>query len=139
MKAFVLDVSACMPWCCEDETTPASEEMLEWARQGAELHVPSLWVWEVLNVVGVTVKRPRITVDRGREFLAQLATLNFKIDLPPQVTDFPRLHVLANRHELTAYDVAYLDLAARLALPLATRDGDLKKAALAEGIEVLRQ
>lgn len=139
MKAFVLDVSACMPWCCEDETTPASEEMLEWARQGTELHVPSLWVWEVLNVVGVTVKRRRITVDRGREFLAQLATLNFKIDLPPQVTDFPRLHALANRHELTAYDVAYLDLATRLALPLATRDGDLKKAALAEGIEVLRQ
>jgi len=72
MKAFVLDVSACMPWCCEDETTPASEEMLEWARQGTELHVPSLWGWEVLNVVGVTVKRRRITVDRGREFLAPL-------------------------------------------------------------------
>lgn len=67
------------------------------------------------------------------------ATLNFKIDLPPQVTDFPRLHALANRHELTAYDVAYLDLATRLTLPLATRDADLKKAALAEGIEVLRQ
>jgi predicted nucleic acid-binding protein len=139
MKALVLDVSACMPWCCEDETTPASEEMLEWARQGTELDVPSLWVWEILNVVGVTVKRRRITVDRAREFLAQLATLNIKIDLPPQVADFPRLHILANRHELTAYDVAYLDLAKRLALPLATRDADLKKAALAEGVEVLRQ
>jgi hypothetical protein len=35
MHAFVLDVSASMPWCCEDETTPASEEMLEWAINGS--------------------------------------------------------------------------------------------------------
>ena len=103
------------------------------------MHVPSLWAWEILNVVGVTVRRRRITVDRAREFLVQLATLNFKIDSPPLVTDFPRLHALANSYELTAYDVAYLDLAKRLRLPLATRDHDLKKAAEAEGIVVLRQ
>ena len=139
MKGLVLDVSACMPWCCEDETTPASEEMLEWAMHGSELHVPALWVWEILNVVAVTVKRRRITADRAKEFLAQLATLNFRIDQPPQVADFPRLHALASSHELTAYDVAYLDLAKRLSLPLATRDHDLKKAALAEMIEVLPQ
>jgi predicted nucleic acid-binding protein len=136
MKAFVLDVSACMPWCCEDETTPASEEMLEWATKGSELHVPSLWAWEILNVVGVTIKRRRITADRRTEFLALLATLNFKIDQPPLLSDLARLHALAKSHELTAYDVAYLDLAKRLSLPLATRDDDLKKAALAEGIEV---
>lgn len=139
MKAFVLDVSACMPWCCEDETTPASEQMLEWAMEGSELHVPSLWAWEILNVVGVTIKRRRITADRGREFLAQLAALNVKIDRPPQVTDFPQLHTLANSYGLTAYDVAYLDLAKRLSLPLATRDDDLRRAALAEGIAVLLQ
>lgn len=137
MKAFVLDVSACMPWCCEDETTPASEVTLEWATEGSELHVPSLWAWEILNVVGVTIKRRRITPDRGKAFLAQLAMLNLRIDRPPQVTDFPRLHSLACTHDLTAYDVAYLDLAKRLSLPLATRDDDLKRAAVAEGIEVL--
>jgi len=68
---------------CEDETTPASEEMLEWAIEGSELHVPALWTWEILNVVAVTVKRGRITGDRAREFLAQLATLNFRIASPP--------------------------------------------------------
>jgi len=137
MKAFVLDVSACMPWCCEDETTPASEEMLEWAIEGSQLHVPSLWAWEILNVVGVTIKRRRITPDRGREFLAQFAMFDLRIDRPPLVTDFPRLHSLACTYELTAYDVAYLDLAKRLSLPLATRDDDLRRAAMAEGIEVL--
>lgn len=137
MDAFVLDVSACMPWCCEDETTPASEEMLEWAMDGSALHVPSLWAWEILNTVAVVIKRRRITADRGREFLEQLATLNFKVDSPPPIADFPRLHSLASTHQLTAYDVAYLDLAKRLSLPLATRDDDLKKAALAEGVRVL--
>ena len=89
MQAFVLDVSACMPWCCEDETTQASEEMLEWAVQGSELHVPSLWAWEILNVVGVTVKRRRITEDQAVEFLALLATLNFKDRRPISGDRFP--------------------------------------------------
>jgi predicted nucleic acid-binding protein len=111
--------------------------MLEWAIEGSELHVPSLWTWEILNVVGVTIKRRRITPDRGREFLAQLAMFDLRIDRPPLVTDFPRLHSLACTYELTAYDVAYLDLAKRLSLPLATRDDDLRRAAMAEGIEVL--
>jgi predicted nucleic acid-binding protein len=137
MDAFVLDVSACMPWCCEDETTPASEEMLEWAMDGSVLHVPSLWAWEILNTVAVVIKRLRITADRGREFLEQLARMNIAIDHAPQIADFPRLHSLATAHKLTAYDVAYLDLAKRLSLPPATRDEDLTRAARAEGVHLL--
>jgi len=30
-----------MPWCCEDETTPASEQTLDWALRGSELHIPA--------------------------------------------------------------------------------------------------
>ncbi|MGA9641613.1 MAG: type II toxin-antitoxin system VapC family toxin [Terriglobales bacterium] len=137
MDAFVLDVSACIPWCCEDETTQASEQLLEWAMDGSALHVPSLWTWEILNTVAVVIKRQRITADLGREFLTQLATLNFKVDSPPPIADFPRLSSLASKHLLTAYDVAYLDLANRLSLPLATRDEDLTRAALAEGLQIL--
>jgi len=133
----VFDVSACMPWCCEDETTPASEALLDWATQGSELHVPSLWTWEILNAVAVANRRGRITANQGRQFLEQLATLNFKIDRPPETRDFLRLHSLASTYQLTAYDVAYLDLAKRLFLPLATLDADLQRAALAEKIEVL--
>ena len=111
--------------------------MLEWAVQGSELHVPSLWTWEVLNVVAVSVRRHRITHQRGKEFLAQLGKLKFRIDLPPAVSDFPRLQALSEHHGLTAYDVAYLDLAIRLSLPLASADRDLRNAAMAEGIELL--
>jgi predicted nucleic acid-binding protein len=137
MVAFVLDVSACIPWCCEDETTQASEQMLEWAIDGSALHVPSLWTWEILNTLAVVVKRRRITADRAKEFLEQMARLNIKIDQPPAIADFPRLHSLADLCRLTAYDVAYLDLAKRLSLPLATRDDDLMRAALAEGVQIL--
>jgi len=77
------------------------------------------------------------TAERGREFLEQRASFNFKIDRSPQTVDFPRLHALAELHQLTAYDVAYLDLAKRLSLPLATRDQDLRTAAAAEGIHLL--
>ncbi len=126
-----------MPWCCEDETTPASEEMFEWALRGSELHVPALWLWEIVNVVGVTMRRNRVTADSARDFLAQLAALNFRIASPPSVADLPRLQALADRYTLTAYDAAYLDLALSLSLPLATRDGDLRKAADAEGLELL--
>jgi predicted nucleic acid-binding protein len=79
------------------------------------------------------------TADRGREFLEQLVALNFNIDRPPLVSDFRSLHELATKHQLTSYDVAYLDLAKRLSLPLATRDGDLERAAVAEGIKVLSE
>ena len=137
MDAFVLDVCACMPWCCEDETTPASEEMLEWAMDGSALHVPSLWTWEILNTVAVVIKRRRITADRGKEFLEQLAKLNITVDHAPPIADFPRLHSLASVHQLTAYDVAYLDLAKRMSLTLATRDADLMQAALIESVPLL--
>ena len=131
MDAFVLDVSACMPWCCEDETTQASEQTLEWAMDGSALHVPSLWTWEILNTMAVVIKRRRITADRGKEFLLQLATFNIIVDEPPLIADFLRLHSLATNHQLTAYDVAYLDLAKRRSLPLATLD------AIVEGVKIL--
>ena len=136
-KAFILDVSACMPWCCEDETTPASEQTLDWALRGSELHVPALWLWEIVNVLAVTVKRRRITTERARDFLTELVILNFQIAPPPAVDDLPRLQALADRYALTAYDAAYLDLAMQLALPLATRDDDLRRAAVGETIELI--
>jgi predicted nucleic acid-binding protein len=85
----------------------------------------------------VVIRRRRISPGRGQAFLEQLAALNFKIDRSPQIADFPRLHSLAAAYQLTAYDVAYLDLAKRLSLPLATRDDDLRRAALDEGIQLL--
>lgn len=132
-----MDVSACIPWCCEDEITPGSEQTFEWATQGSALHVPALRIWEVLNVLAVAVRRRRISRERSKQFLEQLGAFNFVVDGPPRIAELPRIQTLIERYELTAYDVAYLELAMRLSLPLASQDGDLREAASSEGVEVL--
>jgi predicted nucleic acid-binding protein len=84
-------------------------------------------------------ERQRITADRAKDFLVQLGTFNSQIDPSPSVKDLPRLQLLAESHTLTAYDAAYLDLAMRLSLPIAAGDGELRKAAAAERVELLAQ
>ena len=91
----------------------------------------------MLNAIAVSVRRQRIKPEQAASFLSLLSSFNFRIAAAPDTAVFPRLHDLASRHQLTAYDTSYLDLAKRLALPLATLDDDLKKAALAEGVVVL--
>ena len=137
MESFVLDVSACMPWCCEDEATPSSEQTLVWAIAGANLHVPSLWPWEIMNAVAVAIRRGRIPAQRASQFFEQVSAFNIWMSPAPAVHDFARLSLLASRLRLTAYDAAYLDLAQQLGLPLATLDEELKRAAVLEGVEVV--
>ncbi len=137
MPGFILDVSASMPWCCEDEATTASERLLQRAAQRDPLHVPSLWPWEMMNAVAVSVRRQRVTAEWARQFFEQLAQFDFRIAPAPSPATFAALSLLAARHQLTAYDAAYLGLALDLALPLATLDEDLQKAALAEGLPLL--
>lgn len=137
MARLVIDVSACMPWCCEDEATSASEELLQRAANRHTLHVPSVWPWEIMNALAVATRRRRIEPDRAARFLQLLAIFDIRISGAPGIEDMPRLSILASLHRLTAYDVAYLDLAKRLAIPLATLDNDLKEAAVSEGVTVL--
>jgi predicted nucleic acid-binding protein len=111
MEAFVLDVSACMPWCCEDEATPASELLLQRAALRHPLYVPSIWPWEMMNAVAVAVRRKRIKPEQAASFLGLLSNFDFHIADGPDITDLPRLSSLASRYQLTAYDTAYLDLA----------------------------
>lgn len=91
----------------------------------------------MLNAVAVSVQRQRITGERAAQFFGQLAAFDFHIAPSPVIAEFDRLSLLASRYQLTSYDTAYLDLAKRLNLPLATLDEDLRKAALTEGINVL--
>jgi predicted nucleic acid-binding protein len=113
MNAFVLDVSACMPWCCEDEATPASEQLLQRAALRHPLHVPSLWPWEMVNAVRIAVRRKRITPEKAAGFLGLPSNFDFRIAEVPDIADLPRLNHLAERHQLTAYDTAYPGHAAR--------------------------
>jgi len=99
--------------------------------------VPSLWPWEMVNALAVAVRRKRIDPDNATAFLELLSGFDFRIAGAPPVGELARIGALAARYQLTAYDTAYLDLALRLALPLATLDEALKQAASAEGVTLL--
>ena len=89
-----------------------------------------------MNALAVAVRRKRIGAEQASSFLVLLAQFDFRFAPVPNAVEFPRLSSLAARHHLTAYDTAYLDLAMRLALPLATLDADLRSAALSEGVKL---
>ncbi|MEA5417076.1 type II toxin-antitoxin system VapC family toxin [Synechococcus sp. BA-132 BA5] len=136
MLRFVPDVSAVCAWCFEDERTAASEALLARLPE-CELCIPALFLWELGNVLLMAERRGRISsADRSR-FLALVVQLDLGIDpADPQVVWHDVLG-LASQHRLTSYDAAYLELAMRGGLPLASRDNALMEAARTCGLELL--
>jgi predicted nucleic acid-binding protein len=98
--------------------------------------VPWLWFYEIGNALAVAVVRKRIAVEQLEEILQMLEQMPIDID-PSDRVDLLRLPHLARKHGLTTYDAAYLHLALRQKLPLATTDAALKRVALAEGVALL--
>jgi len=137
MAIFVVDASAALAWCFEDEAGSWSDELLERLRQDDRIVVPAHWPTEILNGPLVASRRKRIETDQPALFWDELARL--PIETEPALTTVQAKTVLAlsEKHGLTVYDAAYLELAQRRQLPLGTLDTDLRKAAQAEGVAVL--
>jgi predicted nucleic acid-binding protein len=95
--------------------------------------VPALWFYEVGNGLLMAYRRKRIALDQIDGFLTRLKNLPIEAALqaPAEALDLP---TLAQSHSLTNYDAAYLSLALRLGLPLATTDAALRRAASAAGV-----
>lgn len=131
--AFVVDASIAASWWLPDETHDGAYALLR--RLGEEPGVaPMLWWYEVRNLLLISERRGRIDAVGAQNFLADLAVVNIEIDSEPESA---QLVSLARRHALTAYDAAYIELATRKRVPLATLDRKLVAAAGAEGIAVL--
>lgn len=133
MKAFVLDCSLTMTWCFEDETTPYSEAVLD-RLADYEAWAPALWPLEVANVLLVCERRKRLTSDHSLRFIRKLRALPIRIDDDTARQALETTIALAREHQLSSYDAAYLELAVRKGLPLASQDRELLKAAKACGI-----
>lgn len=140
--SFVLDASLALACCFRDEATPFTESVLDSLRRTRAV-VPPLWIYEVANGLVMGERRGRITGKEARELLAFLASL--PVDVQPLLARVDAaagaLHGVAIAHGLTAYDAAYLELAVRLDLPLATLDGEgrrsgLKQAAARAGVRL---
>lgn len=140
MAVFVVDASVALAWFFEDEKTDWSEDFLERLRRGDRINVPAHWAVEVANGLLMAARRKRINPDQPQRLLDQLAQL--PIDTEPALTLQPVVRgkevlVLAEKYGLTVYDAAYLELARRYQLPLATLDDALRKAAQIEGVPLL--
>jgi predicted nucleic acid-binding protein len=136
LTSFVLDASVTLSWCF-DEGGPWAQSLLDMLddSRGA---VPSIWSLEVANVVVLTQRKGRISDDRARDVLQTLARLPIDLDMTSHQRVWGDVVDLARKHNLTVYDAAYLELAARLGLPLATLDHQLIAAAELEGIPLLQ-
>jgi predicted nucleic acid-binding protein len=134
--SFVLDSSVAMTWCFEDEATPVADALLgRLTNDGA--HAPSLWPLEVLNVLIMAERRGRVTTQTRHERITFLQSLPVILDMQTAEQAWLTTNRLAELYRLTLYDAAYLELAQRLELPLATLDANLRAAASALGVPLL--
>ncbi len=136
MTSFVIDASVALCWCFEDEATEATDQLLRRLEE-AVVVVPSHWYVEIANVLALSERRRRITPADTAEFVELLEGLMIDPDDEPRGRAFGQVLSLARGERLTAYDAAYLELAMRLGLPLATKDVALRDAAVRLGVPVL--
>ena len=135
--AFIIDASATLPWRFADEATPWTEALLDRVAGGEEVVVPAHWPLEIINGLLMAQRKGRVTGAQMSEFLEDLASFPIRVLAAPTPGQRAAILALAERHRLTAYDAAYLDLAERTGLPLATLDGELRKAAIAAAAAVV--
>jgi predicted nucleic acid-binding protein len=128
--SFVIDASVLADWFLEDKTDPRVEASIEALTQ-VDACAPSLLFFEIRNALLVSERRRRITEAESATFLGELVLLRIRLEPPREDIS---LMALARNHRLTVYDAAYLELARREVLPLATLDRALERAALAEGV-----
>ena len=137
MARLVADASVTLTWCFEDEATPRTDALLAKLRTDDEAVVPAHWPVEVANALLVAIRRGRISREKEARFFQDLRALPIHIDPKSSENAFGRVFALAQQYGLTAYDAAYLELAIRESLPLATLDDDLRKASRAAGVSLV--
>ncbi|HYM76488.1 MAG TPA: type II toxin-antitoxin system VapC family toxin [Candidatus Dormibacteraeota bacterium] len=134
--SLVIDSSVTLAWVYGDETTESVNQVFDWVSTSGAW-VPGLWRLEVANVLEMSVRRKRHDADFRDATLADLAQLPIQVDGQTDQQAWSATLRLAVQHQLTVYDAAYLELALRRDLPLATLDEDLRRAATAEKVRVL--
>ena len=100
--------------------------------------VPALWLYEVVNVTELAVRKGRITSEKARAFLESLADLPIEIENPALPQIFVSVRALVGQYKLTAYDASYLELAIRHNLPIAASDNALVTAAQTAGVNLVQ-
>ena len=125
--SVVIDSSITLAWLFSDERSAAADAVLRQVTQSGAV-APSLWRLEVANALQMALRRKRIDAAFRDASIADLSALEVTIDAETDRHAWASTLMLADRCRLTLYDAAYLELAQRLGLPLATLDQELRVA-----------
>jgi predicted nucleic acid-binding protein len=134
--SLVIDSSITLSWCFEDERTEVTATLLYRVAETGAL-VPALWRLEVANGLQVAVRRGRIDVAYRDAIIADLRDLAIDVDPETDRKAWSEILQLADRFRLTLYDAAYLELAQRRQLPLASLDNELRAVGQMLGVPLL--
>lgn len=133
---MVVDSSVTLTWCFEDEHTVASLALLEQVVENGAM-APALWPLEVMNALIMAERRKRVDAAQRQQLTVLLRDLPIALDEETAEQAWSATVQLAERHRLTVYDAAYLELAQRRSLPLASLDDELRAAAEAAGVALV--
>ena len=134
--SLVLDASVTLAWIYPDEITDAIREVFDVVASDGAV-VPAAWRLEVANGLTVALRRRRISAGFRAAALSDLGRLDISVDADTDIHAWANTMRLADRFRLTLYDAAYLELAQRRLLPLASLDNELRTAAQALGVALL--
>ena len=138
MTGFVLDNSVSMRWLLESGKAVDQRyaEMVLKSMTDADAVVPNIWHLEATNVLLGAEKRREVNAGEIEGFITQLESLPLHVDSLTSHQAFSRIMALSRIYKLSSYDGAYLELAIREGLPLATLDKDLRKSAKKAGVDL---
>lgn len=132
---FVIDNSVVCGWLIAAQASDYGDAVAQRLLDD-RAHAPALWELELTNVLRTACLRQKLTAQQAQVKLAQVVSLPIEVDRQPVAAS--ELLGVALRFGLSAYDAAYLELALRLQLPLATTDAPLRDAALASGVGLVQ-
>lgn len=119
---IVLDASAALDWLLR---TPAGQKIeVRLYSRNESLHAPHLLDLEITQVLRRLLREQKLSLVRATQILSDL--MDLRMIRYPHSLLLPRIWQL--RHNLSAYDAAYIALAETLGAPLITRDGRLSSA-----------
>lgn len=136
-RHLVLDASVPLAWCFEDESAALPERILDALETGAEMLTPAIWPFEVANALLMAERRKRITTAQATAFLQRISKLPILVEPISPHRAFEHILQVARQYQRSEYDAAYVDLALREALPLATLDAKLRRAARSAGLTLV--
>lgn len=132
----VVDASVALSWSLPDEGNETTFALLKDLESESAV-APAVWPLELANALLVAERRKRVTFAQANKALTMLLNLPIDICLPPRDMEIRQIISLARTYRLSTYDAAYLELALRLSLPLATLDNHLQQAAKQAGVEAI--